>query len=176
SSERRSFTPGLYVGAVLNLGAGQRSMVELREAGLTRSIGVSNFTRENLTLLMEQTGVIPAVNQIELHPDFAQRELRAFHADHGIATESWSPLGQGGATHDPTIADIAQRLGKTAAQVILRWHLQSGLIVIPKSVTPARIKANIDVFGFELSSADMQAIDGLSNGKRLGPDPAVYKG
>ncbi|OZI74514.1 aldo/keto reductase [Bordetella genomosp. 12] len=153
-----------------------RTMIALREAGLTRSIGVSNFTRENLTLLMESTGVIPAVNQIELHPGFAQRELRAFHADHGIATESWSPLGQGGALHDATLSAIAHRLGKTAAQVILRWHLQSGLIVIPKSVTPSRIKANIEVFDFELSSEDMQAIDGLSNGKRLGPDPAVYKG
>ncbi len=153
-----------------------RTMIELREAGLTRSIGVSNFTRENLTLLMEATDVIPAVNQIELHPGFAQRELRAFHADHGIATESWSPLGQGGALHDDTIGAIARRLGKSAAQVILRWHLQSGLIVIPKSVTPARIQANIDVFDFDLSSEDMQAIDGLSTGKRLGPDPAVFKG
>ncbi|KCB42543.1 aldo/keto reductase [Bordetella hinzii] len=153
-----------------------RTMIELREAGLTRSIGVSNFTRENLTLLMEATDVIPAVNQIELHPGFAQRELRAFHADHGIATESWSPLGQGVALHDDTIGAIARSLGKSAAQVILRWHLQSGLIVIPKSVTPARIRANIDVFDFDLSSEDMQAIDGLPTGKRLGPDPAVFKG
>lgn len=153
-----------------------RAMVEMKEDGRARSIGVSNFTRENLELLIDQTGVVPAVNQIELHPGFAQRELRAYHAEQGIATESWSPLGQGEALHDKVIAGIAQRLGKTPAQVILRWHLQSGLIVIPKSVTPARITANIDVFGFELTADDMAAIDAIPEGGRLGPDPARFKG
>ena len=153
-----------------------RAMVEMKEDGRARSIGVSNFTRENLELLIEQTGVVPAVNQIELHPGFAQRELRAYHAEQGIATESWSPLGQGEALHDKVIAGIAQRLGKTPAQVILRWHLQSGFIVIPKSVTPARIAANIDVFGFELTADDMAAIDAIPEGGRLGPDPARFKG
>ncbi|MFJ1299522.1 aldo/keto reductase [Pseudomonadota bacterium AL_CKDN230030165-1A_HGKHYDSX7] len=153
-----------------------RAMVEMKEDGRARSIGVSNFTRENLELLIDQTGVVPAVNQIELHPGFAQRELRAYHAEQGIATESWSPLGQGEALHDKVIAGIAQRLGKTPAQVILRWHLQSGLIVIPKSVTPARIAANIDVFGFELTADDMAAIDAIPEGGRLGPDPARFKG
>lgn len=152
-----------------------RSMIAMREEGLTRSIGVSNFTQDNLRLLMDETDVIPAINQIELHPGFAQREMRAFHADHGIATESWSPLGQGEALHNSTIGEIARRLGKTPAQVILRWHLQNGLVVIPKSVTPARIQANIDVFDFELSAADLQAIDDLPESGRLGPDPAVFK-
>jgi len=132
---------------------------------------VSNFTRANLEQLMEASKVVPAVNQIELHPGFAQTELRAFHAKHGIATESWSPLAQGGIAKEKVILDLAQKHGKSPAQITLRWHLQNDLIVIPKSVTPARIRENIDVFDFELSAGDMAAIDGIQEGARLGPDP-----
>ncbi|WP_459614439.1 aldo/keto reductase [Bordetella sp. 2513F-2] len=153
-----------------------RAMVAMKEDGRARSIGVSNFTQANLQRLIDETGVVPAVNQIELHPGFAQPAMRTFHAQHGIATESWSPLGQGGVMRDPAIADIAQRHGKTPAQVALRWHLQNGLIVIPKSATPARIRANIDLFDFELSAEDMAAIDGLPESGRLGPDPETFKG
>ncbi|CCN20506.1 probable oxidoreductase [Bordetella bronchiseptica MO211] len=153
-----------------------RAMVAMKEDGRARSIGVSNFTIANLRRLVDETGVVPAVNQVELHPGFAQRELRAFHAEQGIATESWSPLGQGAVMHDATLAGIAAHHGKSAAQVTLRWHLQNGLIVIPKSVTPARIQANIDVFDFELSADEMADIDALPEGPRLGPDPATFTG
>lgn len=153
-----------------------RAMVAMKEDGRARSIGVSNFTQAHLQRLIDETGVVPAVNQVELHPGFAQRELRAFHAEHGIATESWSPLGQGSSLQHPVITRIAGRHGKTPAQVVLRWHLQNGLIVIPKSVTPERIRANIDVFDFDLSAEDMAAIDGIPAGKRLGPDPDAFKG
>ncbi|ARP95464.1 aldo/keto reductase [Bordetella genomosp. 13] len=152
-----------------------RAMVAMKEDGRVRSIGVSNFTKPALQRLIDETGVVPAVNQVELHPGFAQRELRAFHAEHGIATEAWSPLGQGGSLHDETIAGIARKHGKTAAQVILRWHLQSGLIAIPKSVTPERIRANIDLFGFELTAEDVAAIDAIPDSGRLGPDPETFK-
>ncbi|SAI55225.1 oxidoreductase [Bordetella ansorpii] len=152
-----------------------RAMVAMKEDGRARSIGVSNFTKANLQRLIDETGVVPAVNQIELHPGFNQRELRAFHAEHGIATESWSPLGQGGTLHDETIAGIARKHGKTPAQVTLRWHVQNGLIAIPKSVTPERIRANLDVFGFELSADEMAAIDGIPDSGRLGPDPESFK-
>ncbi len=151
-----------------------RAMEEMKEDGRARSIGVSNFTRANLEQLMEASKVVPAVNQIELHPGFAQTELRAFHAKHGIATESWSPLAQGGIAKEKVILDLAQKHGKSPAQITLRWHLQNDLIVIPKSVTPARIRENIDVFDFELSAGDMAAIDGIQEGARLGPDPEKF--
>jgi 2,5-diketo-D-gluconate reductase A len=151
-----------------------RAMIEMKEDGRARSIGVSNFTQANLERLIDASGVTPAVNQIELHPGFAQRGLRAFHARHGIATESWSPLAQGGVAKEKAIVDLARKYGKSPAQVTLRWHLQNDLIVIPKSVTPARIRENIDVFDFELSAADMAAIDGIPDGKRLGPDPETF--
>ena len=151
-----------------------RAMVEMKEDGRARSIGVSNFTQANLERLIDASGVAPAVNQIELHPGFAQRGLRAFHARHGIATESWSPLAQGGVAKEKAIVELAQKYGKSPAQVTLRWHLQHDLIVIPKSVTPARIRENIDVFDFELSAADMAAIDAIPDGKRLGPDPETF--
>ena len=151
-----------------------RAMIEMKQDGRARSIGVSNFTEANLTRLIKDSGVTPAVNQIELHPGFAQRELRAFHERHGIATESWSPLAQGKAVQEKVILELARKHGKTPAQVTLRWHLQSDLIVIPKSVTPARIRENIDVFDFELSRADMDAIDGIVEGARLGPDPERF--
>lgn len=151
-------------------------MIRLCQAGLARAIGVSNFTAGQLKRLMQCSDVIPAVNQIELHPGFAQRELRAFHADYGIATESWSPLGQGQALQHPVIVQIAQALGRTPAQVVLRWHLQNGLVAIPKSVTPQRIRENFAVFDFTLDEAAMQAIDALEQGPRLGPDPDVFRG
>ncbi|NUR51886.1 MAG: aldo/keto reductase [Hamadaea sp.] len=149
-----------------------RTLIELQEAGRVRAIGVSNFTQANLTRVIDDSGVVPAVNQIELHPRFNQAALRAYHAEHGIATEAWSPLGQGkGLLDDPVLAKIADTHGRTPAQVVLRWHLQLGNIVIPKSVTPSRIAENLDVFGFELSAPDMAAIDGLDADGRIGPDP-----
>jgi diketogulonate reductase-like aldo/keto reductase len=153
------------------------TLCELHTEGRARSIGVSNFRVSDLERIIEATGVTPAVNQIELHPRFQQSELRAFHAEHGIATESWSPLGRGALLDDETIVGIASRHERTPAQVILRWHLQLGLIVIPKSVTPSRIEENFGVFDFELSDDDMAAIAGLdSPDGRIGPDPGEFNG
>ncbi|WP_182886075.1 aldo/keto reductase [Microbispora sp. H10885] len=152
-----------------------RALEKLYADGRVRAIGVSNFTVDTLERLLAETGVVPVLNQIELHPQLAQRELREFHARHGIATEAWSPLGQGRGLLDlPVLAEIGGRYGKTAAQVVLRWHLQLGNVVIPKSVTPSRIRENIEVFDFELNAEDMAAIDALDAGRRLGPDPATF--
>ena len=148
-----------------------RTMVELQKAGKARSIGVSNFTKENLQRLFDEVGVVPAVNQIELHPQLPQEELRAFHAEHGIVTESWSPLGQGKLLTNERLVEIGQKHGKTPAQVVLRWHLDLGLVTIPKSVTPSRIKENLDVFDFELDVDDLDAIATLNTGERFGGDP-----
>ncbi|MFI9506129.1 aldo/keto reductase [Nocardia sp. NPDC052566] len=148
-----------------------RALQALKAQGRVRSIGVSNFTVANLQRVIAETGEIPVVNQIELHPRLAQRELREFHAANAIATEAWSPLGQGTLLEDKTIAAIAKQVGRTPAQVIIRWHLQLGNIVIPKSVTPSRIVANFDVFGFELTQEQMDAVNALDNGGRIGPDP-----
>jgi 2,5-diketo-D-gluconate reductase A len=140
--------------------------------GKTRAIGVSNFTVATLERLAAETGTVPAVNQIELHPGFVQAELRRYHADHGIATEAWSPIGQGqGLLDEPALAELAQRYGKTPAQVVLRWHVQLGHIVFPKSVRPERMRENIDVFDFELAPEDVEAVSALESGGRLGPDP-----
>ena len=152
-----------------------RAMIGFREAGLAASIGVSNFTLRDLDRILDATGVVPAVNQIELHPAFQQRELRAFHERHGIATQSWSPLGQGGALAGATVAGIAAKHGRTPAQAVLRWHLDLGLMVIPKSSTPARIAENIDVFDFALDEADHAALAALDRRDgRIGPDPATF--
>lgn len=152
-----------------------RALIKLKQDGRAKSIGVSNFMVEHLQRLIDETGVTPAVNQIELHPRFQQTELRAFHAANGIATESWSPLGQGSLVTDETLAGIGRKYGKTPAQVILRWHLDNGLIVIPKSVTPSRIRENIAVFDFKLDADDMRVIEGLDDRSgRVGPDPAVF--
>ncbi len=149
-----------------------RALVRLREEGRARSIGVSNFEVEHLDRIIAETGVTPAINQIELHPRFQQKALRAAHAERGIVTQSWSPLGQGTLLADPAIAAIAARHGRTPAQVIIRWHLDSGLVVIPKSVTPSRIVENFDVFGFKLDEADLAAIAALdSQDGRIGPNP-----
>jgi diketogulonate reductase-like aldo/keto reductase len=141
-----------------------RALEKLLADGRTRAIGVSNFQPAHLRRLLAETEVVPAVNQLELHPNLQQAELRALHAEHGIATEAWSPLARGGLLDDPTITAIAEARGRTPAQVVLRWHLQLGNIVIPKSVTPERIRENFDVFDFELTDADLAAIAGLETG------------
>jgi 2,5-diketo-D-gluconate reductase A len=143
--------------------------------GKARSIGVSNFTVEHLERLAAETETVPAVNQIELHPLFPQNELRRYHADHRIVTEAWSPIGQGGdLLQEPTLATLAENYGKTPAQVVLRWHVQLGNIVFPKSTRPERMRENIDVFDFELSDDDMQAVSSLDTGTRMGPDPDEF--
>ncbi|HET6635908.1 MAG TPA: aldo/keto reductase [Streptomyces sp.] len=140
--------------------------------GRARAIGVSNFHPHHLRRVIEQTGTVPALNQVELHPRLQQGETRAFHAEHGIATEAWSPLGQGkDLLSDPQLTEIARKHERTVAQVVLRWHLQTGNVVIPKSVTPSRIRENFDVFSFELDAADLAAVAALDTGSRLGPDP-----
>ena len=141
--------------------------------GRLRAIGVSNFTPPQLTRLLAETEVTPAVNQVELHPAFQQPALRAFHREHGIATEAWSPLGQGAALTHPVITRLAEQHEKTPAQVVLRWHLDLGNVVIPKSVTPARIRENLSVFDFALVAEDARQIAGLESGQRIGPDPDV---
>jgi len=148
------------------------ALEKLKADGKARSVGVSNFTVEHLERLAERTGTVPAVNQIELHPQFPQAALRAYHAEHGIATEAWSPIGQGGdLLQDGRLRALADGHGRSPAQVVLRWHIQLGNIVFPKSVTPERIRENIDVFDFELSADDMAVVDGLDTGTRKGPDP-----
>ena len=152
-----------------------KTLVDLRDQGRIRSIGVSNFNLDHLERIIGETGVTPAVNQIELHPRFQQKDKRAFHEKHGIAIESWSPLGSGKLIDDPAIGMIASKHGKSPAQVMIRWHLDQGLIVIPKSVTPTRIRENIDVFDFALDDADRRALAAMDdpNGGRFGPDPAT---
>ncbi|WP_152048094.1 aldo/keto reductase [Aureimonas psammosilenae] len=149
-----------------------RALIRAKEDGKARSIGVSNFTAEHLDRIIGETDVTPVLNQIELHPRFQQRQMRAVHEKLGIKTQSWSPLGQGQLLEDPAIARIAEKHGKTPAQVIIRWHIDNGLIVIPKSVTPSRIEQNFQVFDFKLDAEDLKAVEGLddSNG-RIGPDP-----
>jgi 2,5-diketo-D-gluconate reductase A len=151
-----------------------RAFIELQAEGLIRSIGVSNFEPAHLERVVAETGVTPAINQIELQPYFQQAPLRRLHAEMGIVTEAWSPLAQGRALGDPVITEIAQAHSRTAAQVVIRWHLQLGNVVIPKSVTPERIAENLDVFGFALSDGEMDAIGGLEAGRREGPDPNIF--
>ncbi|GES28978.1 oxidoreductase [Streptomyces angustmyceticus] len=152
-----------------------RAFEKIYAEGRAKAIGVSNFLPGHLERLMGETSVVPAVNQIELHPQLSQAESRAFHARHNIVTEAWSPLGQGrGLLENPAIAELAAKHGRTPAQVVLRWHLQLGNVVIPKSVTPSRIAENIDVFGFELDDEDLATLARLDTGTRLGPDPATF--
>lgn len=149
-----------------------RTLIRLKEEGKVRSIGVSNFTAEHLDRIIGETGITPVLNQIELHPRFQQKALREAHAGRGIATQSWSPLVQGQLLDDPAIAALAKKHGRTAAQVVIRWHIDSGLVVIPKSVTPSRIRENFDVFGFSLDADDMAQIAKLDSAAgRIGPDP-----
>ncbi|MFC8240637.1 aldo/keto reductase [Streptomyces chartreusis] len=150
-----------------------KAFEKLHADGRIRAIGVSNFLPEHLERLFGETSVVPAVNQIELHPHLQQHASRALHAEHGIATEAWSPLGSGkGLLEVPAIVAIAQKHGRTPAQIVLRWHLQIGNVVIPKSVTPSRIKENIEVFDFSLDDEDLAAISALNEDRRIGSDPA----
>ena len=152
-----------------------RAFEKLLSDGRVRSIGVSNFEIPHLQRLMAETDVTPAINQVELHPQFPQEELREFHAEHGILIESWGPLGQGkGLLEDPSIVEVARRKDRTPAQVVLRWHIQLGCVVIPKSVRPERMKENFDIFDFELDDADMAEISKVRTGQRLGADPNVF--
>ncbi|MEH0110842.1 aldo/keto reductase [Tersicoccus sp. MR15.9] len=152
-----------------------RQLEGLYHEGAVRSIGVSNFTVPQLERLLAETDVVPAVNQVELHPYLQQDELLAFHAAHGIATVAWSPLGRGACLHDAQLAAIAGPLGVSIAQLILRWHLQRGSVVIPKASSPARIAQNIDLFSFRLDDETMDRIAGLDRGERGGPDPETVR-
>lgn len=150
-----------------------KALIELHEAGKARSIGVSNFREQDLRRVIEETGVTPSVNQIELHPRFQQRELRQLHEELGIVTQSWSPLGQGDGLTDPAIKEIAEETGQPASAVILRWHLQHGLATIPKASSRGHIEANFKALSFELSDAQMERIDALDSADgRMGPDPS----
>jgi 2,5-diketo-D-gluconate reductase A len=162
--------PTLYDGDYVST---WRTLEEFKEDGRARSIGVSNFQVEHLQRLAAETDVVPAVNQIELHPYFQNREVSAYGEAHGIATEAWSPIAQGAVLDDPAITAIAERLERTPAQVVLRWHIQHGYIVFPKSVTPERIRENFALFDFELDPGDMERIDSLDRGEagRNGPHP-----
>jgi 2,5-diketo-D-gluconate reductase A len=151
-----------------------RAFEQIYADGRAKSIGVSNFQPNHLRRLIAETTVLPAVNQVEVHPTFTQPELRAVHADLGIVTEAWSPLGQAADLENATVTRIAESLGKTPAQIVLRWHLQRGDVVFPKSVTSERIEANFDVFDFELSGSDMADVDSLEAGNRMGPDPDEF--
>jgi 2,5-diketo-D-gluconate reductase A len=151
-----------------------KTLEEFYRDGRARSIGVSNFQPHHLRRLHGESEIRPAVNQIEVNPYLTQDEVRAFCAEYEIVVEAWSPLARGHALGDPTIDDIARRAGKTPAQVILRWHIERGDIVFPKSVSPARIRENIDIFDFELSGEDVEAISALNRNERTGPDPDKF--
>jgi 2,5-diketo-D-gluconate reductase A len=160
---------GLYVDA-------WETMIQLRDEGSAKSIGVCNFNIDHLQKLLDKTGVLPVVNQIELHPHFQQAELREFHAEHDIITEAWSPLGRGKLWEEPTLVAIARKHGRSVAQVMIRWHIQLGNMVIPKSVTPSRIKENLQVFDFTLDDQDMADIAALDRPDgRDGPDPELFR-
>jgi 2,5-diketo-D-gluconate reductase A len=152
-----------------------KTLIELRDEGRIKTIGVSNFTAEHLEHIIDETGVVPAVNQIELHPRFQQVELRAFHEQNGIVTTSWSPLGRGGLIDDAEIGAIARKHGRSPAQVMLRWHVENGLCVIPKSSSRERQAENLDIFGFALDADDLVAIGRLDSADgRIGPNPDTF--
>jgi 2,5-diketo-D-gluconate reductase A len=151
-----------------------RAFEQIHGEEAARTIGVSNFRIEDLEMLEREMETLPTINQVELHPRLQQFDLRAWHAEHGIVTEAWSPLAQGAVLDEETIVSVAETHGKTPAQAILRWHLQLGNVVIPKSVTPKRIRENIEIFDFELSDEEMAAIEDLDSGSRIGPDPATF--
>ncbi|MGC5567995.1 aldo/keto reductase [Streptomyces sp. FR-108] len=153
-----------------------KALEEVYRSGRAKAIGVSNFQPRHLRRLLEGSDVVPAVNQIEVHPYLTQDEVRAFDAEHEIATEAWSPIAQGKVLDDPTINRIADRVGKTPAQVTLRWHIQRGDIVFPKSVTQQRIEENFDLFDFELTEGDIGEISALNRDERTGPDPDRFNG
>jgi 2,5-diketo-D-gluconate reductase A len=151
-----------------------QAIIEGQEAGLARAIGVSNFQPAHLRRIIDETGVTPAVNQIELHPYFQQAGLRREHADRGIVTEAWSPLAQGEVLDDPVIGEIAEAHAKTPAQVALRWHIELGNVVFPKSVTVERLRENIEIFDFTLSAAEMEQLEAIDRGERIGADPDTF--
>lgn len=153
--------------------AAWEALIQMHEQGLVKSIGVSNFDETHLTQIIEKTGVTPVLNQIELHPFFAQKRMENVDSGLGILTEAWAPLGQGAALENPVLSEIANAQGVSVAQVIIRWHVQCGRVVIPKSVTPARIRSNFDVFGFELTAEQMSHIAQLDTNTRIGPDPVT---
>jgi len=153
-----------------------KALEKLYADGRVRAIGVSNFEPGHLEQLLTEAAVVPAVNQVELHPALQNLAVQDFDAAHGIVTEAWSPLAQGAALKDPSVLAIAEAHGRTPAQVILHWHLQQGRVVIPKSVTPSRIAENLDVFGFELSAEELRAVDALEKDGRTGPHPATFNG
>jgi 2,5-diketo-D-gluconate reductase A len=153
-----------------------QALTDLQREGLTRAIGVSNFQPAHLRRIVDETGVTPAINQVELHPRIQQADLRRVHAELGIVTEAWSPLAQGEVLDDPAVARIAEAHGRTPGQVVIRWHLQLGNVVIPKSVTPERIEQNFDVGGFALRDDEMAAIAALDASERTGPDPETFGG
>jgi 2,5-diketo-D-gluconate reductase A len=165
--------PTLYDGDFVST---WKTLEEFHNDGRARSIGVSNFEIHHLERLEAECEVVPAVNQIELHPYFQNEEVRRYGEDHGIATQAWSPIAQGEVLDDPVIAEIAERLDRSPAQVVLRWHLQRGSIVFPKSTTPARIEENFALFDFELESEDVSRIDSLERGEagRTGPHPDKF--
>ena len=165
--------PTLYDGDFVST---WRTLEEFKADGRARSIGVSNFQVPHLERLIRETDTVPAVNQIELHPYFQNREVAAFDREHGIATEAWAPIAQGKVLDDPTLTGVAERYGRSVAQVVLRWHIQHGMIVFPKSVTPERIRENIAIFDFELEPVDVEAIDALDRGEagRNGPNPDAF--
>ena len=155
-----------------------KGLIELQKQGLVKSIGVCNFQVPHLQRLIDETGVAPVINQIELHPLMQQRQLNAWNATHKIQTESWSPLAQGGegVFDQKIIYKLAEKYGKTPAQIVIRWHLDKGLVVIPKSVTPSRIAENFDVWDFRLDKDELTDLTALDKGKRLGPDPDQFGG
>jgi 2,5-diketo-D-gluconate reductase A len=165
--------PTLYDGDFVST---WKALEDFYRDGRARSIGVSNFTPHQLRRLARESEVIPAVNQVEVHPFFTNDEVRAYGAEHGIATEAWSPIAQGGVLKDPTISTIAERVGKSTAQVTLRWHVQLGHIVFPKSVTRERVQANFEIFDFELTDEDLMLISALDQGEkgRTGPNPETF--
>jgi 2,5-diketo-D-gluconate reductase A len=165
--------PTLYDGDYVST---WKVLEEFKQDGRARSIGVSNFQIDHLERLAAETGVVPAVNQIELHPYLLNEDVRAYDEEHGIGTEAWSPIAQGGVLDDPAITAIAGRLGRTPAQVVLRWHIQRGNIVFPKSTTPTRIQENFELLDFELEPGDIEKIDALDRGEagRTGPNPDVF--
>jgi 2,5-diketo-D-gluconate reductase A len=165
--------PTLYDGDYVST---WKTMEEFKGDGRARSIGVSNFQIEHLERLAAETDTVPAVNQIEVHPYFTNDAVRQYGQQHGIATEAWSPIAQGGVLEDPTITEIAEKVGKTPAQVVLRWHIQRGDIVFPKSVTPSRMQENFEIFDFELDSTAMEEISDLDQdeGGRTGPHPDTF--
>ena len=153
-----------------------KALEEFKNDGRARSIGVSNFQVEHLERLAAETDTVPAINQIEVHPYLTNEAVRAYGREHGIATEAWSPIAQGAVLDDPTITEIAEKVGKTTAQVVLRWHIQRGDIVFPKSVTPSRIRENFELFDFELDPSEVEAISALDKGDegRTGPHPDTF--